>query len=118
MTRARRVLNVLVDVDVGAAAPVSSRASPRSHLGRAVVHEPSLNLRGLQGYAGHCAHVMGWEERRRTSRRWMGRLMKTRDLFEKNGLPVDDRERRLERHLQHRRRAGRAHRAAERAPTA
>ena len=62
---------------------------PALALGRAVVHEPALNLRGLQGYAGHCAHVMGWEERRRTSRRCMGRLMKTRDLFEKNGLPVD-----------------------------
>ena len=62
---------------------------PALALGRAVVHEPALNLRGLQGYAGHCAHVMGWEERRRTSRRCMGRLMKTRELFEKNGLPVD-----------------------------
>jgi D-serine deaminase-like pyridoxal phosphate-dependent protein len=50
---------------------------------------PALHLRGLQGYAGHCAHVMGFEERRRTSRRWMGRLMKTRELFEKHGMPVD-----------------------------
>src|SRR5262249_38216312 len=54
-----------------------------------VRHQPSLNLRGLQGYAGHCAHVLGFEERRRVSRRWMSRLMKTREVFEKNGLPVD-----------------------------
>jgi D-serine deaminase-like pyridoxal phosphate-dependent protein len=32
---------------------------------------------------------MGYEERRRTSKRWMGRLMKTRELFEKHDLPVD-----------------------------
>ena len=54
-----------------------------------MIAQPALNLRGLQGYAGHCAHVMGFDERRRTSRRWMGRLMKTRELFEKHGLPVD-----------------------------
>src|SRR6185436_17810349 len=89
MTRARRVLNVLVDVDVLGRRTGVQPLEPALALGRAVLHEPALNLRGLQGYAGHCAHVMGWEERKRTSRRCMGRLMKTRDLFEKNGLPVD-----------------------------
>ena len=114
--RARgRVLNVLVDVDV--LRPAHRRAAGRAGAGaRAAPWCTSrrCNLRGLQGYAGHCAHVIGWEERRRTSRRCMARLMKTRELFEKNGLPVDDRERRLERHVQHRHRARRAHRAAER----
>ncbi len=89
MTRAQRVLNVLVDVDVGGRRTGVQPGEPAVELARAVVHEPALNLRGLQGYAGHCAHVMGWEERRRTSRRFMGRLMKTRELFEKHGLPVD-----------------------------
>ena len=89
MTRARRVLNVLVDVDVLGRRTGVQPGEPALALGRAVMHEPTLNLRGLQGYAGHCAHVIGWEERRRASRRSMGRLMKTRELFEKNGLPVD-----------------------------
>jgi len=89
MSRARRVLNVLVDVDVGGRRTGVQPGEPAVELARAVVHEPALNLRGLQGYAGHCAHVMGWEERRRSSRRHMGRLMKTRELFEKHGLPVD-----------------------------
>jgi len=89
MTRAQRVLNVLVDVDVGGRRTGVAPGDPALALARAVVHEPSLNLRGLQGYAGHCAHVMGWEERRRSSRRFMGRLMKTRELFERNGLMVD-----------------------------
>jgi len=89
MTRARRVLNVLVDVDVGNRRTGVAPGDPALALARAVVHEPALNLRGLQGYAGHCAHVMGWEERRRTSRRFMGRLMKTRELFERHGMPVD-----------------------------
>ncbi|HEV8438631.1 MAG TPA: DSD1 family PLP-dependent enzyme [Methylomirabilota bacterium] len=89
MERAGRVLNVLVDVDVGGRRTGAQPGEPALELGRAVQHEPALNLRGLQGYAGHCAHVPGFEERRRTSRRFMGRLMKTRELFEKHGLPVD-----------------------------
>jgi len=89
MSQARRVLNVLVDVDVGGRRTGVQPGEPAVDLARAVTREPSLNLRGLQGYAGHCAHVMGWEERRRSSRRHMGRLMKTRELFEKHGLPVD-----------------------------
>ncbi len=89
MARAGRVLNVLVDVDVGGRRTGVQPLEPALDLGRAVQHEPALNLRGLQGYAGQCAHVMGFEERRRTSRRWMGRLVKTRELFEKHRLPVD-----------------------------
>src|SRR5215475_12725678 len=89
MTGARRVLNVLVDVDVLGRRTGVQPGEPALDLGRAVLREPALNLRGLQGYAGHCAHVTGFEERRRTSRRCMARLMKTRELFEKHGLPVE-----------------------------
>src|SRR5512145_2487056 len=84
MKQAGLVLNVLVDVDVG-----GQPGEPARDLGREVMAQPTLHLRGLQGYAGHCAHVVGFEERRRTSRRWMGRLMKTRELFEKHGMAVD-----------------------------
>src|SRR5262249_61800750 len=77
MTRAQRVLNVLVDVDVGGRRTGAAPGDPALALARAVVHQPSPNLRGLQGYAGHCAHVMGWEERRRSSRRAPGRPTKT-----------------------------------------
>ena len=54
-----------------------------------MANERALNLRGLQGYAGHCAHVMGWASRHKASLKWMRRLMKTRDLFDKHGLPVE-----------------------------
>ncbi len=89
MAKAGLVLNVLVDVDVGGRRTGTQPGEPALELGRRVMAQPALHLRGLQGYAGQCAHVMGFEERRRTSRRWMSRLMKTRDLFEKHGLPVD-----------------------------
>ena len=86
--RAGRVLNVLVDVEVGNRRTGIEAEAPALDLGRMVTQERALNLRGLQGYAGHCAHVEGWEARRRASRRWMGRLMKTRELFERHGLPT------------------------------
>jgi D-serine deaminase-like pyridoxal phosphate-dependent protein len=89
MERAGFVLNVLVDVDVGGRRTGVQPGEPAVELGRAVRRQPALNLRGLQGYAGQCAHVMGFDERRRASRRVMARLMKTRELFEKDGLPVD-----------------------------
>jgi len=89
MTRAGRVANVLVDVDVGGRRTGSEPGEPAVHLGRLVTLETSLNLRGLQGYAGHCAHIEGYANRRKTSHRWMSRLMKTRELFEKNDLPTE-----------------------------
>ncbi len=88
MRGAGRVLNVLVDVEVGGRRTGIEPEGPALDLGRLVMQERTLNLRGLQGYAGHCAHVMGWEARRRASRRWMGRLMRTRELFAKHDLPV------------------------------
>ncbi len=89
LARAGRVLNVLVDVDVGGRRTGVEPGEPAVDLARLVMAQPALNLRGLQGHAGHCAHIVGFEERRRASRRFMGRLLKTRDLFEKHSLPVD-----------------------------
>ncbi len=89
MARAGRVLNVLVDVEVGGRRTGVEPGEPALDLGRLVTTERALNLRGLQGYAGQCAHVMGWEARRRASLKWMRRLMRTRALFEKQGLPVE-----------------------------
>src|SRR5262249_7150910 len=89
MARAGKVLNVLVDVDVGGRRTGTQPGENAVHIGRLVTLEASLNLRGLQGYAGHCAHVPGYANRRKTSHRWMNKLMKTRDLFEKNSLPVE-----------------------------
>ncbi len=89
MARAGRVLNALVDVEVGGRRTGVEPGQPALDLGRAVMAERALNLRGLQGYAGQCAHVSGWEARRRASLKWMRKLMKTRDLFDKHGLPVE-----------------------------
>src|SRR5439155_1114754 len=85
----RVTLNVMIDVDVGNRRTGVQPGEAALALARAVVHRGALRLRGLQGYAGHCAHVMGWEQRREASRAAMAPLMQTRARFEAEGLPVE-----------------------------
>jgi 3-hydroxy-D-aspartate aldolase len=85
----RVTLNVMIDVDVGNRRTGVQPGEAALALGRLVVHRGALRLRGLQGYAGHCAHVMGWAQRREASRAAMAPLMDTRARFEAEGLPVE-----------------------------
>jgi D-serine deaminase-like pyridoxal phosphate-dependent protein len=85
----RVTLDVLVDVDVGGRRTGVQPGDAAVTLGRLVAARPTLRLRGLQGYAGHCAHVVGWDARRRASLEAMAPLMETRRRFEAAGLPVD-----------------------------
>ena len=82
-------LDVLVDVEVGGRRTGIAPGAAAVALGRAALGEPSLRVRGLQGYAGQCAHVMGWAARRTASHAAMAPLMETRRLFEAAGLPVE-----------------------------
>jgi len=78
-----------VDVDVGGRRTGAQPGEPALGLARQVTHRGALRLRGLQGYAGHCAHVIGWAKRREASHAAMAPLMETRAALEREGLPVD-----------------------------
>ena len=82
-------VNVLVDVDVGGRRTGVAPGEPALELARAVTALPALRFRGLQGYAGQCAHVVTWSARRDASRAAMAPLMDTRTLVERAGLPVE-----------------------------
>jgi 3-hydroxy-D-aspartate aldolase len=84
-----RVLDVLVDVDVGSRRTGCQPGEPARALARAVAGSGSLRFRGLQGYAGHCAHVMGWASRREASHKALAPLLDTRRRIEGDGLAVD-----------------------------
>jgi D-serine deaminase-like pyridoxal phosphate-dependent protein len=86
---AGRVVNVLVDVDVGGRRTGAQPGEPALALARRVASEPALRLRGLQGYAGQCAHVIGWKARREASHAAMAPLMETRRMLQAAGLPVE-----------------------------
>jgi 3-hydroxy-D-aspartate aldolase len=83
------LLNVLVDVHVGARRTGVEPGEPALALGRLVAEQRHLRLRGLQGYAGQCAHVMGWAARRDASHAAMAPLMQTGASFEAASLPVE-----------------------------
>jgi D-serine deaminase-like pyridoxal phosphate-dependent protein len=85
----RVTLDVLVDVDIGNRRTGAQPGEAAVALGREVARRDTLRLRGLQGYAGHCAHVIGWTQRREASRAAMAPLMDTRARFEAAGLPVE-----------------------------
>jgi D-serine deaminase-like pyridoxal phosphate-dependent protein len=82
-------LDVLVDVHVGARRTGAEPGEPALAIGRLAAEQRALRLRGLQGYAGQCAHVMGWTARREASHASMAPLMDTRARFEAAGLPVE-----------------------------
>jgi D-serine deaminase-like pyridoxal phosphate-dependent protein len=82
-------IDVLVDVDVGTRRTGIQPGEPALALARQVAAARALRLRGLQGYAGHCAHVMGWEARRAASHAALAPLMATRTRLEQAGLPVE-----------------------------
>ena len=82
-------LDMLVDVHVGGRRTGVEPGEPALALGRLVSEQRALRLRGLQGYAGHCAHVMGWAARRTASHAAMTPLMETRARFEAAGLPME-----------------------------
>jgi D-serine deaminase-like pyridoxal phosphate-dependent protein len=88
-TSAGVTVNVLVDVEVGGRRTGVMPGEAALALAREIVALPALRLRGLQGYAGQCAHVMGWQARREASREAMAPLAVTRHLLERAGLPVE-----------------------------
>jgi D-serine deaminase-like pyridoxal phosphate-dependent protein len=82
-------VDVLVDIDVGTRRTGIQPGEPALALARQIVASRALRLRGLQGYAGHCAHVMGWKARREASHAALAPLMATRARLEQAGLPVE-----------------------------
>ena len=86
---AGHVLGVLVDVDVGGRRTGTGPGEPALALARAVAAAPSLRFRGLQGYAGQCAHIVGWAARREAAVKAMTPLIETRRLLEARGIPVE-----------------------------
>ena len=83
---ARIKLNVALDLLVGRRTGITP-GEPAAELGKKVAALPNLKLAGLQAYAGHASHVVGFEERMKVSREAMLQAVETRRLLEKAGIP-------------------------------
>src|SRR5262245_63039232 len=79
-------VDVLIDLDVGDRRTGILPGEPALELARLVARSKHLRLRGLQAYAGHASHVVGFAEREKVSRDAMGKAVSTRELLAQDGL--------------------------------
>jgi D-serine deaminase-like pyridoxal phosphate-dependent protein len=80
-----RKIDVLIDIDVGDKRTGVLPGQPAVELYRAMVKTGALVVRGIQAYAGHASHVVGFEARRKTSQAAWAKALETRDLLVKAG---------------------------------
>ena len=57
-------------------------------LARLIAEQPALELRGVQGYAGHVQAIPDYAERRRRSHEALAVLARARDALLEAGLPA------------------------------
>jgi D-serine deaminase-like pyridoxal phosphate-dependent protein len=81
-------LNILIDLDVGQNRTGVQPGEPALRLAEHISAAKNLSLKGICAYAGHVAHVMGFEERRDSSRRALTRAVETRGLLLQHGHDV------------------------------
>lgn len=86
--KAGRTMDVLLDVDVGDRRTGILPGEPALELARGVARSKNLRLRGIQAYAGHASHVVGFAQRDKVSRQAMERALATRDLLTKAGFNI------------------------------
>jgi D-serine deaminase-like pyridoxal phosphate-dependent protein len=82
-------LRVLVEVDVGMGRCGVQPGEAALRLAQEVAQSPGLNLAGLMGYEGHLVQIRDPDERQAKVLKALIPLRETRDLFERNGLPVE-----------------------------
>lgn len=86
---AKLKLNLMLDVDPAGrrtGVPAGERAIK---LAEQVAKLPGLNLRGIHGYSGSSAHVVGFAERRAHSTRVMTPVLDTYRRLQQMGLPLE-----------------------------
>jgi 3-hydroxy-D-aspartate aldolase len=83
---ARVDIPVLVDLDVGDRRTGSLPGEPAVELAKIIGRFKRLNIQGVQAYAGHASHTVGFEKRVETSRTAMLKAVETRKLLERAGF--------------------------------
>lgn len=79
-------LNLAIDLYVGNRTGIATGA-PALELARFISKTGSERLAGLQAYAGHAAHKLGFEARRELSQGIMRTAVETRRQIEADGIP-------------------------------
>jgi D-serine deaminase-like pyridoxal phosphate-dependent protein len=80
-------LNLAIDLWVGRRSGIQS-GEPALRLAQLIESLKNVKFAGIQAYAGHASHVIGFEERKKASREAMSPAVETRRLFESKGIAV------------------------------
>jgi D-serine deaminase-like pyridoxal phosphate-dependent protein len=79
-------VDLLVDVDIGDRRTGVLPGQPAVELAQFIEKHKRLRVRGVQSYAGHTSHVVGFEAREKASREAMAKSVETRELLNKAGF--------------------------------
>jgi D-serine deaminase-like pyridoxal phosphate-dependent protein len=82
-------LTVLIDLDIGQNRTGTLPGEPALRLAEEISRARNLSLKGICAYAGHAAHVVGFEARQSASRKAMGQALETCDLLRRNGHNIE-----------------------------
>jgi 3-hydroxy-D-aspartate aldolase len=80
------IMDVLVDLDVGDKRTGALPGEPAVELARKIGLTRRLRVRGVQAYAGHASHTVGFEDRQRVSRIAMLQAVQTQRMLERAGI--------------------------------
>ncbi len=79
-------VDLLVDVDIGDRRTGVLPGQPAVELAQFIEKHKRLRVCGVQSYAGHASHVVGFEAREKASRDAMAKSVETRELLNKAGF--------------------------------
>ena len=82
-------VRLLIDLDIGQNRTGAQPGEPALQLAESIARSKNLELKGICAYAGHAAHVVGFEKRREASRTALGHAFATRDLLVQHGHAID-----------------------------
>jgi len=82
-------VSALIDLDIGQNRTGIQPGEPALNLAESIGRAKHLQLKGICAYAGHVAHVVGFDERRAHSQRALAQALATRDLLRRHGHNVE-----------------------------
>jgi D-serine deaminase-like pyridoxal phosphate-dependent protein len=82
-------LNVLIDLDVGDRRTGVQPGDEAVTLAQQIATKKSLRLRGVQAYAGHASHVVGFAERAMASQAALALAVDAKQLLKQKGFEAD-----------------------------
>jgi D-serine deaminase-like pyridoxal phosphate-dependent protein len=87
-TAAKTNVELLIDLDVGDRRTGTLPGDAALELAQVIARHKSLRLTGVQAYAGHASHVVGFEQREKASRAALAKAVETRHLLANAGFDV------------------------------